>query len=233
MVVAIHQPNYLPWLGYFAKIARADTFIFLDDVQFSKGSYINRVQVLGGGEARWLTVPVAVRLGDPINKVRPRDAQWITSHCAFFRNEYRRAAHFRQVWPELEDILLKAPGGEDLAAINQFLIEALSGRLGLSCVFTRSSGFAVAGSSDDRLVELTAAAVPGGTYLSGKGGAKYQDPAKFASAGLGFAYQNFVHPEYGQGPLVAGPFVAGLSVVDAIMHLGWEDTAALLAGERP
>ena len=233
MVVAIHQPNYLPWLGYFAKIARADTFIFLDDVQFSKGSYSNRVQILGGGKARWLTLPVAVHLGEPINRVRPRDAQWAASHCAFFRNEYRRAAQFRQVWPELEEILLAAPAGEDLAAINQFLVVALSGRLGLSCVFTRSSDFAVSGSADDRLVELTAAAAPGGIYLSGKGGAKYQDPAKFAAAGLGFAYQNFVHPEYGQGALAAGSFVAGLSVVDAVMHLGWEGTAALLAGERP
>ena len=75
-VVAVHQPNYLPWLGYFYKIACADVFIFLDDVQFSKNSYINRVRILHAQRSHWLTIPVSVTLGDPINRVRPARADW-------------------------------------------------------------------------------------------------------------------------------------------------------------
>lgn len=229
--VAIHQPNYLPWLGYFAKIARADTFVFLDDVQFGKGGYTNRVQVLSAKGPRWLTVPVAAHLGDPIDRVMPKPG-WVRSHLDFLRNEYRRAAGFKAAWPELEAMLRTAPAA-DLAAVNIHLVTALAGRLGLACAFSRSSEFPVRGAADDRLVELTAAAAPGGSYLSGQGGAKYQDPAKFAAAGLGFSYLGFRHPEYSQGAAASGGFVPGLSVADAVLNLGWDGAAALLAGRLP
>ena len=68
-VVAIHQPNYLPWLGYFAKISEADEFVFLDDVQYSKNSYTNRVKVLHADKPRWLTVPVSFRYGDTLSLI--------------------------------------------------------------------------------------------------------------------------------------------------------------------
>ena len=77
MKVAIHQPNYLPWMGYFHKMHHADVFIFLDDVQFTKGSHINRVKILSGKGPRWLTVPVVkVKLGQNIIDVRPSSNNW-------------------------------------------------------------------------------------------------------------------------------------------------------------
>jgi hypothetical protein len=64
--VAIHQPNHLPWLGFFQKIAVADIFVFLDDVQFSKNSYIDRGQVLHNDQSRWQTQPVRYNIGDTL-----------------------------------------------------------------------------------------------------------------------------------------------------------------------
>ncbi len=225
--VAIHQPNYLPWLGYFHKIARADVFVFLDDVQYSKGGYINRVQILSPKGPRWLTVPVSAHLGDPINGVALSKARWAASHLDTLRGMYSAAPCFNGVWPDVCRLLESVPAS-NLAAVNMHLVQALAGLLGLNCEFRRSSGMELSSDSDDRLVEIVSLAAPGGAYLSGKGGARYQDPAKFKAAGLGFAYLGFEHPVYGQG---VEPFQAGLSVLDAVFCLGWDGAAALATGE--
>lgn len=231
MLVAIHQPNYLPWLGYFHKIARADVFVFLDDVQFSKGSYTNRVQILTSSGARWLSVPVRVSLGQEIRAVGFANPAWRASHADALRNAYAAAPAFSAVWPEVREMILGADG-EDLATVNMRLVTALADRLGLRCEFRRSSELQLTAASDDRLIEITAQVAPGGAYLSGKGGAKYQDPGKFRRAGLGFSYSAFVPPAYPQSAQPGLPdFVPGLSILDAVFHLGWHGTADLVAGE--
>lgn len=225
MIIAVHQPNYFPWLGYFRKIAAADTFVFLDDVQFSKNSYINRVQIADATGPRWLTIPVSVHLGMRIDQVKPARADWRTAHLSGLRNAYRGAACFRAVWPDVE-ALYSGTDGDNLAVINQNLIHAVARHLGLSCEFRVSSSFTLGNiSSDARLAVLVAAIDPNGTYLSGKGGAKYQDPDTFRKAGLSFRYSDFEHPVYGQG---RESFQPGLSILDAAFHLGWPATARLI-----
>lgn len=227
MIVAIHQPNYAPWLGYFHKIARADAFVFLDDAQFSKNSYINRVQIDGGGTPRWLTVPVRVTLGDSINRVMPAESEWRRRHLDTLRHYYRAAAHFRPMWAALEEIYAGLPAG-DIAASNRALILALADRLALCCRFVLASTISTGGAlGDSRLIALVRAVAGEGraVYLSGRGGASYQDAAKFAEAGIALNYSDFVHPTYAQ----AGPgFLPGLSVIDALFHTGWDGTARML-----
>lgn len=224
VIVAIHQPNYAPWLGFFAKLARADVFVLLDDAQYTKNSYINRVQIDAGATARWLTVPVSYTFGDPISRVRTADPGWTRSHCDTLRTHYATAPAFTAVWPWLVEHYATLPRGE-LAASNRALLEALAAKLGLSPRYRLASEL---GSSDikgdGRLVALVRAC--GGTaYLSGRGGAKYQDPARFAEAGIPLVYSDFVHPVYQQGH---ANFLAGLSILDALFRLGWEGTAGLL-----
>ena len=226
-LVAIHQPNYVPWLGYFRKIAETDVFVLLDDVQFPKGSYTNRVQILANGAPRWLSIPTAARLGEAINQTRPARDDWVPAHLDAMRTFYGSATSFADAWPRVRDIYQSIPRGS-LADINRHLILAVADTLALGTQFLQSSQIQVAPDlrSDDRLVALVAAIDPRGSYVSGKGGAKYQDPAKFAAAGLGFRYTDFRHPQYAQG---AAPFVAGLSVLDAVFWLGWQPTAQLIA----
>ena len=227
-VIAIHQPNYLPWLGYFNKIARADCFVFLDNVQFTKGGYTNRVQILSPKGPRWLTIPVNVHLGDPIDTVTPSSSSWSQSHLDSLYAAYHGAPAFKSVWQEVRDMILST-SGSNLAVLNIALIKALCARLHISSAFRCASELSLSAQADDRLVEIVSKVAPGGKYLSGKGGAKYQDPAKFGSAGLGFEYLGFLHPEYPQGAhLCRSDFVAGLSVLDAVFHLGWEGTARLV-----
>lgn len=225
MIVAVHQPNYLPWLGYFAKMVQADMFVFLDDVQFSKNSYTNRVQILNGQRRHWLTVPVHVRLGDTIDAVAPAKPNWARSHAATLANFYRHAPAYPQVWPDIQNLLATVPDA-DIGAVNIYLIESFAQRLGIvvetACSSAIDTGDATA---DLRLAEIVAVIAPGGSYLSGSGGKNYQTEATFADRGLDLRYSRFEHPSYDQG---GAEFEAGLSCLDAVFRLGWSGTRDLI-----
>lgn len=223
-VVGIHQPNYMPWLGYFFKIARVDVFVFLDDVQFTKGGYTNRSKILSPNGERWITVPVSVRLGNLINEIEIAQRDWVRSHMSLLLACYKHAPHFDEVWDELREIYQGA-NQESVSDLNIYLVRSLCARIGLEREFHRSSLLEVEGKGDDRLVRLIDLVAPGGAYLSGKGGAKYQDPRKFTDAGLGFQYLDFQHPRYDQGREV---FHEGLSLLDALFHIGFEAVAEFL-----
>jgi len=224
-IVAIHQPNYLPWLGYFYKILRADIFIFLDDAQYSKNSYTNRVQVLHAKKARWLTQPVSFNFGDPIDAVTVAAPDWKKKHLDSLKGFYAKAPCFREVWADFE-ALYDAIEDDHLANINTHLVRTIAERLGLQCRFVMASSLDTADATgDDRLIVLTELLAPGGCYLSGAGGVNYQDTAKFEAVGLRVEYQNFKHPEYEQQ---ASTFTSGLSIADAVFNLGWGKTADLL-----
>ncbi|MEQ8603725.1 MAG: WbqC family protein [Marivibrio sp.] len=226
-VVAIHQPNYFPWLGYFDKIRQCDFFVFLDDVQFSKGSYTNRVQIAGEAGPRWMTIPLQAAHGSKICELRPAVDDWHSRHLSLLKNTYKNRPHFKEVFRTIEK-LMEACASEsgDLAAINMTLVQQISERLGLSAQFDRSSRFDLMSAADDRLVEIVRRIAPNGVYLSGKGGGSYQDEAKFKAAGLTLTYSRFSAGRYAQ-PHAA---LYGLSVLDALFNVGWDATSRLLKG---
>ncbi|MBL27192.1 MAG: hypothetical protein CMM50_06540 [Rhodospirillaceae bacterium] len=225
MIVAIHQPNYLPWLGYFRKIADADAFVFLDDAQFTKNSYINRTRVLNAGKPRWLTIPVSVSLGQSIDQVAPARPDWRAAHLDSLKGFYAQTPNFREGFALLRDLFESAPT-DSLAAINRHLIEGISDILGLTTRFHTSSELGATDlSADDRLIALCRKLDPAPMYLSGRGGANYQDPVKFSTAGVGLRYTDFMPKPY---PQIGGDFVPGLSVVDALFNIGVEGTRAAL-----
>lgn len=223
--VAIHQPNYAPWLGYFQKIAQSDIFVFLDDVQFSKGSYINRVQILSSSVSRWITQPVSVSLGVPICSVEIVQENWTSSHLEILKTAYGKAEAFSDVWPEIEEIYNDL-NGNNLASVNLTLTVRLAENLGIAIRAVRSSEIEIGElSGDDRLIAIVKEIAPYGTYLSGRGGKKYQDPKKFSAADINLTFTDFEHPQYPQG---RDAFIPGLSVLDAVFHLGWRGTSELL-----
>ncbi|MGD9537693.1 MAG: WbqC family protein [Alphaproteobacteria bacterium] len=226
-VVAIHQPNYLPWLGYFHKIAQADAFVFLETAQYSKGSYTNRVQILRGGKPAWLSQPIRQGLGQPIEAVGFASADWPRRHLDALRAAYAKALAFDETFAALAALYETMPL-DSLAAANRHLIEGLAARLGLAAQFVRDGELGVAGpGGDERLVALVNAIAPGATYLSGKGGRNYQDPAKFEAAGIALRYTAFAPAPYPQAG--GGAFVPGLSIVDALFALGFAATRTLIA----
>jgi WbqC-like protein family len=223
VIVAIHQPNFLPWLGYFDKLARCDVFVLLDDVQFPKksGTYMNRVKLLVGGEPAWVTVPV-VRAYHGLRQVDEMEIDdsrpWRRKLLATLEQSYRRAPHFDDVMPLLTEIVMDER--RLLADYNEAGLRRLAGAVGLDPdKFVRASRLQVTSTATDRLIELTQKA-GGDCYLAGGGADSYQQDAKFAAAGVRLHYQTFEHPTYAESP-------AGLSIVDALMHRGGSGVARL------
>jgi hypothetical protein len=228
-VVAIHQPNFLPWLGYFDKLARCDVFVLLDSVQYPKrntGTWMNRVKLLVTGEPAWVTVPV-VRAYHGLRRIDEMEIDesrpWRRKLLARIEQSYRRAPHFDVTMPLVTEIVMH--DSSLLADYNEAGVRRLAAAVGLDVgKFVRASSLDVNGAATDLLIEITRN-LGGGTYLAGGGAGGYQEDEKFAAAGVQLRYQAFEHPTYPQ--LTASP-QHGLSIIDALMHCGSDETALLL-----
>jgi hypothetical protein len=232
-LVAIHQPNFLPWLGYFDKIRRAQAFILLDDVQFQKtgATWTNRVQVLVAGAPAWLTVPVvrAFHGTRAISEIEIDDrSPWRDKLLRTVELNYRRAPHFDAVYTWIAPLIKNQV--KSLVELNVQAIRAATAAMGLENVLVLSSSVHVQSRATDRLVELVRA-VGGDAYLAGGGAQGYQEDHLFREAGISLVYQEFEHPKYPQHG--ASQFVPGLSIVDAFMNCGFAGTAELLHQGRP
>jgi hypothetical protein len=221
--VGIHQPNYAPWAGYFAKIAASDVFVFLDDVQMPQGrSYVYRAAIPSGdGKSGWLSAPTSAPSGSAINEVRFADAAWAAKHLDRLRSIYRSAPQYRAVMDVLEPVY-RSPR-DLLAEFNIELIRAIAAYLDLSPRWERSSELRPEGVADDRLISITRL-VDGDTYVSGSGGQNYQSADKFRAAGLALEVHEYRPVPYRQ---FDDDFTPGLTVLDALFHVG-RDTRRLL-----
>lgn len=228
-VVAIHQPNFFPWLGYFDKIARSDVFIFLDDVQFPKtgGIWSNRVKMLVAGEDRWITAPIRRSYHGLalINQIEWADERpWRAKLIKTLSASYAKSPYFREVMGWLEPVILLSES--NLARYNMAVIQAIAERIGLRfehCL--PSSSLQGQGHASELLIDLTLKA-GGDCYMCGGGAAGYQEDKMFAQAGVSLIYQGFAQPKYPQ----AGrkDFISGLSIVDALMELGSDGVGQLM-----
>jgi len=210
MLVACHQPNFLPWIGFFDKLAQADRFVLLDDVQFprtSRGTYTNRVQLLVGEKPQWLTAPVLREGVQPIRAVRVDDAQpWRRKALRTLEHSYARAAAFDEVMPLARELL--ELDTDRIAELNEHAIRRLAPGHAHKLVRQSDLGGG-SGAGTDLLISLVQAA-GGDAYLSGDGAGGYQEEERYARAGLGLRLQGFTHPDTGGPP--------GLSILDALLR---------------
>lgn len=230
-VVAIHQPNFFPWLGYFDKIVRSDHFVLLDDAQFPKkgGVWTNRVRLLVNGEARWVTAPVdrSYHGYRAIREVVFDESQpWRETLLRTLETNYSRAPHFGEAF-ELLLPLIRNPE-RSIASYNWAALRALLEALGLRADHIRwASDMHSSATGTARLIAVTQT-LGGTTYMCGGGAEGYQDDQEFVRCGVELLYQNYAHPVYPQQGTDA--FVPGLSIIDALANVGVEGTHALLAG---
>jgi hypothetical protein len=225
--IAVHQPQYLPWLGYLAKWAAADAFVFLDTVQYEKNGWQNRNRIRTSDGAHWLTVPVHAHLGTPIAEVEIDATQpWRARHLRVIEHAYARAPHLPAYAGPLRT-LLESPWTR-LAPLAVASAEWLARSVGITTPAVLASSLGV--DDDDATGRLLAIckALGADTYLAGGHGARYMDTERFREAGIRLLYQRYEHPVYAQQH---GEFMPFLSGVDLLLTHGDESLPILRRGD--
>jgi len=215
MLVTIHQPNFLPWPGFFHKWLISDAMILLDTVQYEKNEWQNRNRIKTAQGVQWVTVPVQYRYPQKINAVTIADRRWPRKLCGSIEQAYARAPYLKTYWPELREILNQPH--DLLRDLNAALIGAVGGFLGCQSPLSIASDLhADNPDPTTRLLELCAAVNADG-YLSGQEGRSYIDVDAFASKGVNLYFQQVEAPAYQQ---LHGDFASHLSILDLLFNLG-------------
>lgn len=217
MIVTILQPAYLPWLGYFERIARSDLFISLDHVSMdasSKTKFANRNKIRTPEGWTWLTVPVKSkgRHGDMALDTLETDlsVDWARKHSRGIELNYRRAPYFEalapRLWPLYENKWpLLVPLCDEIHAL-------CCEQLGIRTPMLKSSALGIT-SVKDRLILDLCLKVGATSYVSGPFGRDYLDPASFESAGISLLFHDYAHPTYAQAHAGFEPYMCALDLI--------------------
>jgi hypothetical protein len=224
--VVIHQPDFLPYLGFFHRLLQANLLILLDHVQFvnhGSRSWTHRDKIKTALGERWLTVGVKkTSLGTPINEVLLADTNWREQNLNLLRENYRKATYFSDFFPRIET-LYRLPC-ERLVEFNVASIRMLLEWFEIEVPMRYSSQMEPAGSKNELLVDLLTKA-KASDYLSGIGARDYYLPEPFEAAKVAVQWQDFHHPVY---PQQFGEFVPYLSSVDLFFNCGAEQARQIL-----
>ena len=231
-VIAIHQPNLFPWLGYYSKINKSDIFVFLDHTINNRTDaiYTRRVQILNTqGEASYLTIPVKKIDGSdfgPINKweINFDQASFPRKQLESIKQTYGKLPYFNEVFPLIEK-LFDDSKVLNLVDRNISFIKESCRLLEIETPFLISSEIDTRGNSTELLISIVSH-LEGTHYLSGKGGDNYQDPEMFKNANIVLDRIGYKHPIYPQEK--SKEFTGGLSIIDCLMNIGFEETAKLI-----
>ncbi len=224
MIVTIHQPNFLPWLGYFGKIRMADIFVILDTVQYVKNEYHNRNRLRTPEGWQWLTVPVHYQFPQSILDTRTDERQpWRQKHPKTIKQLYGKAPFFKEISPLLLP-LYKEPWNQ-LAELNVEIIIRLMKILSINVPVYRASDLKIRQDNPTGRLIRICQLFEADTYLSGANGREYLEREQFSKAGLELKFQGFEHPEYPQRFRGFEPY---MSAVDALFCVGAGQTAELI-----
>jgi WbqC-like protein family len=230
--IAIAQPTYLPWLGYFDLLDQVDQFVLLDTVQFVKQSWQQRNRIKTPTGLQWLTVPVVFRgrLGQRIVDVEIRDEEFWRDHLRIVELNYRRAPFFDKYYPAFSELLQSASSGLRLAELTIALLRWLSVTLGIKTPIIRSSELVVEGKRTQLLAEICIVS-GAATYVSPLGSADYllRELALLTGRGINVVFQHYEHPSYCQ---MFRPFQEYASVLDLLFNEGENALPIIRCGRR-
>lgn len=215
MIVSIHQPAYIPWLGYFDKIKKSDIFVYLDTVQFEKNSFINRNKIKTPMGDIFLTVPVKLNehKKSSINLTEiDYNRDWITKHLRSIYINYKKSKNFDYLYPKIENLYsnkFKTISELCFYQLNFFLEE-----MDYSTKIVKASDLVLKNKKSDLVLEICQI-FNANIYISGIMGKSYLNESTFEKNGIDIIYQNFEHPIYDQ---LYGDFIPNLSIIDFLMN---------------
>jgi len=232
VIVAAHQPHYLPWLGYLDKLAKCDVFVVMDDLQYEAQNFQNRNRVKLNHGPCWLTVPLL--RGDQSDRIldkridntgRGGRHHWQQRTWRTLVTHYGRAPYWDRYAPELEEVYARR--WDLLVELDLRMLELARGWFGIARPIVRASSLELTGARTERLAAMCRA-VGATVYLSGRGGSTgYLDTELLARGGVTTLWQRFQHPIYPQRYAGLG-FVSHLGFLDCLLNCG--PAAASLLG---
>jgi WbqC-like protein family len=223
MILAAHQPAYLTWLGYLDKMAKADVFVVMDDLQYEAQNFQNRNRIKRNDGAAWLTVPLergpqSDRICDKViqNQSSVRE-HWQRKTWRTLGIHYGPTEHFARYRDELHEIYTRP--WQRLVDVDLAMLDLARRWFGISVPVVRSSSLGLVGQKTDRIIDMCQK-VGAKVYLSGRGGSTdYLDVERMKQHGITVVWQHFEHPTYPQRYPSQG-FVSKLAFVDLLFNCG-------------
>jgi len=222
MKLAMHQPDYLPWLGLFRKIARSDTFVVLDKVQLRARGYTNRVKIKGPEGPKWLTQPIkGIRHRQDIKDVEFVNLDWVQDHLKMLQHDYGKAKYYSEAFLFLEHCynLIKT---NFLFEANTTLLKTLCEKLDIATPFIYQTALHTVRHKNELVAEICYN-LGASKYLSGHGAKVYLKLIE----GVDIEYNDINFLQY---PQLWGDFVPGLSIIDVLFNCGFEATKKNING---
>ena len=214
-IISIHQPVYLPWLGFLDKIISSDKFVFLDDVQYEKNGFQNRNKIRTHEGNMLLTVPVKTKSTTMLKNVEiDYSFDWIKKHTKSIISNYSKTSFFDNYWPELEKIYNKKH--HYLFELNMDIIKFLMNKLNIKTSIIFSSELKISEQGSNKILKICKE-LNADTYISGIGGKEYLNEEDFIKNKINLKFQNFEHPIYQQ---IFKPFHPNMAAIDLLFNEG-------------
>ncbi len=228
MTITIHQPEHLPWLGYFNKMAKAEKYVILDNVPYRKNYVQNRNKIMGSNGVQWLGVPVeinghiegTIKSTKIANKSNPK---WKEKYIKTLEQSYKKYPYFDEVFPDIQDIFRQ--DWEYIADLNVAIFSVFASKMEIHPEFVYASDLDVQGNKSDLILDICRK-MNADVYIAGPSGRKYLDLSTFEEAGIKVVYNDFVHPEYKQ--MKRDTFEFHLSALDLFMNCGYKNAYEII-----
>lgn len=222
-----HQPLFLPWLGFFGKLAEAEQFVIFDTVPLERHGFSNRNLIKTQQGMQWLTVPVKMNghIDRALCEVEIASGPWQRKHLRAIELAYWKTPYFERYFFRFKEIYLRE--WRYLAALDRALLDWLLCELGISIPILCASEQDFRGVKSDLVLDMCRK-MGATTYIFGAMGRHYADVTAFEQAGVKVEFQNYRHPVY---PQLHGDFVPGLSVLDLLMNVG-PRSLAIICGKQ-